>query len=243
MRIDKALVSAGFTEAPTQTVKRLILSVSGLEKQGKTAFALTAPGPIALFDSDMGTEGVVERFAKEKEIIRFDARVPHTPDDAEELWSQTENAFYVALQSDDIRTLVFDTATEIWELLRLSKFGKLTQVMPYHYGPVNALYRKMIREVYKSDKNLILLHKMKPLYINDKRTRDYERSGFGDTGFLVQANTRVSRDMEDEGDFCIEIIDSRHKAEMAGEVLTGPMCSFPMLASVLMDDTGPSDWE
>ena len=41
---------------------RLVVRVGGLEKEGKTHFALTAPGPIGAIDMDRGMEGVVEKF-------------------------------------------------------------------------------------------------------------------------------------------------------------------------------------
>lgn len=126
----------------------------------------------------------------------------------------------------------------------MARFGRLTQVMPYQYGPVNSEYRALIREAYGYNKNLILLHKMKPQYVNDKRTADYDRAGFGDTGFLVQVNTRVYRySPEDGGDFAIYVEDCRQEPDMVGEELVGPMCSFPFLAGMVLPDIDPKEWE
>jgi hypothetical protein len=88
--------------------------------------------------------------------------------------------------------------------------------MPYQYGPVNDEYRNLVREAYKYDKNLILLHKMRPVYINDKRTGKYERSGFSDTGFLVQVNAEIQYE---DGEFFLTIVDCRHDPSLNGEVL------------------------
>lgn len=237
----------GFTNAKERTaLNRIILSISGLEKQGKTHFALTAPGPIAVFSTDIGEEGVVDKFMVDKEVHIMD--IARIGEDAAEKapaeWDKFKTAYTACLKSKDVRSIIVDTATEIWELLRMARFGRLTQVMPYQYGPVNAEYRDLIREAYTHNKNLILLHKMKPQYINDKRTGEWERNGFSDTGFLVQINAQVYRhEPEDGGEFCIWVKDCRQNPDLAGEEYTGEMCTFPMLAMMALPDVDPGAWE
>ncbi len=240
-----SMEKAGFTKADDTITPRLIMSVSGLEKQGKTHFGLTAPGPIAVFDTDVGDEGVVHKFAG-KEIYTIDIGVPaeEESEEADEIWGKFRKGYYAALEDESVRTLVMDTATELWELLRLARFGKLTQVMPYQYGPVNAEYRRLLRDSYKYDKNVILLHKMKAKYVNDKRTAEYERAGFNDTGFLVQLNAQVWRyGVEDGGEFVITINDSRHNPDLIGEALEGLMCNFQTLAMMVMPEVDGDVWE
>ncbi len=239
----------GFTKIENVPVaKRIILAVDGLEKQGKTHFSLTAPGPIAYIDIDIGSEGVVEKFLTSKEVHRHAVQVPVALGglvdvvECEKQWQDLKNAYQIALNAKGIKTIIFDTATEAWELLRLAKFGRLTQVMPYHYGPVNAEFRDVIRSAYTGDKNVILLHKLKPKYVNDKRTAEYERTGYSDTGFLVQANVRAYRDKE-SGEFCVRVTDCRQNCEIAGMPLQGPMCNFQMFACSVFPDSKPEDWE
>lgn len=241
-----SLTKLGFIDAETRiTQPRIILSLCGLEKQGKTHFALTAPGPIAMFSTDIGEEGVVEKFTKDKEI--FIMSIDRVDDDAAEQapkeYERFKKAYLGLLRGKEVRTIIIDTATEIWELLRMARFGRLTQVMPYQYGPVNAEYRALIREAYNWDKNLILLHKMKAQYINDKRTGEYERSGFSDTGFLVQVNSQIYRySPEDGGEFVLSVKDCRQNPDLAGEEFEGPMATFPMLATMIMPDVDPEVW-
>ena len=229
----------GFVNANTiKTKDRLIVSVSGLEKCGKTHFALTAPSPLAMFSTDVGEEGVVQKF-RDKDIFlmhlnKFDEDDPNTVEQSSSEFNRFRTAHLRLLRGKDVKTIMWDTSTEIWELLRLARFGRLTQVMPYQYGPVNAEFRALIREAYKYDKNLILLHKMRPVYINDKRVDRYERSGFSDTGFLVQVNVRINYNLE-EGEFMLRIEDCRHKPYLAGEELSGPMCDFEMLKSMVLE--------
>ena len=241
------LKKLGFTPAKDiEFHARIIMSVCGLEKQGKTHFAFTAPGPIAIFSTDVGEEGVIEKFRDEKEMHVMEiARIEE--DSAEEAppeWNKFRTAYYTLLKSDDVRTVIVDTATELWELIRLARFGRLTQVKPYHYGPVNAEFRTLIRDAYSYDKNVILIHKMKTKYVKDKRTDEYERSGFSEMGFLVQVNTQAYRDdPEDGGEFNLWIKDCRQNKEMAGEVLEGDMCTFPMMAMMVLPDADPGSWE
>ncbi len=196
---------------------------------------------------------MIDKFAISKEIQRAIFQLPviigvnkevkekKTIDECEALWEEFKRLFVTALKSK-ARTIVIDTATEAWELARLAKLGRLAQVMPHQYTAVNSEYRDLIRAAYAYDKNILLLHKLKPKYMNDKRTNKYERAGFSETGFLVQTNLEVYRDEED-GEFSVFIRDYRLDPNMAGETLSGPMCSFPFLASTLLPDTSPEDWE
>ena len=238
----------GFTKVDDTIIPRLIASISGLDKQGKTHFGLTAPAPIAIFDTDVGNEGVARKFAH-KELHTIDVGVPTDEGDedngeAKEMWESFRTAYYGALENKHVRSLLIDTGTEIWELLRLASFGKLTQVMPYMYGPVNKEFRKLIRDSYKYDKNVLWIHKMKSKYINDKRTAEYERAGFGDMPFLVQLNAQVWRyGVEDGGEFVLTIDNSRHDPDLMGMDLEGPMCVFQMLASLVMPEVDVEVWE
>src|SRR5574343_408421 len=69
----KAVFSFNQEEAPY----RLIVSISGDEKTGKSHFTLTAPEPIFYFNIDRGTEGVVGKFqADGKKVFIYEIVVP-----------------------------------------------------------------------------------------------------------------------------------------------------------------------
>lgn len=245
--MNKALMKkAGFRNAKDQGIKpRLIISICGHEKQGKTHWALTAPGPIAFFSADVGDEGVVQKFEEKDIWVMEVARVENEETDHEEEWDRFEKAYKDMLRSTDVRTIVVDTATEVWELLRMARFGRLTQVMPYQYGPVNAEFRALIREAFSWDKNLILLHKMKEIYKGNgpkaTGTGEFMRAGFKDTGYLVQVNAQVYR--YDDGDFCCEIEDCRHDPDLMGFELVGDMCNFQSLGAMVLPMLKPEVWE
>lgn len=251
--MEQALKQAGFTPMTAARKKRLILSIEGHEKTGKTHFAMTAPGPIAYFGLDIGDEGVVDKFLEEgKTILTADPqiRVPNAIQmsadgpkiDAADAWDKFKRAFVAAVDCKEVRTIIWDTATEVWELIRLARFGKLTQVMPVQYGPVNAEMRGLLRHAYECNKNFILIHKVKSVYINDKRTGDYERAGFSDIGYLVQANIQTKYDQE-SGQFQCKILNARQNMQCTDLVLEGAFCAFPFLAQTIFTNSDLEDWE
>ncbi len=247
MAVDVGAVQMGLPQgfvklngSPT-TANRLIMAISGREKHGKTHFALTAPGPIAYQDLDIGTEGVIEKFVKsgkviyhkeygysdlkDKGIASKEAYVP--------VWDKFKDD-YVAIIESKVKTVIMDTASEVWELLRMARFGKLDHVMPHHYGPVNGEYRALIRMAYTSNKNLILLHKSKKEYVNDKYTGNFERTGFSDTGFMVQVNMVCWRKLVNGVlKFGSTVVDCRQNADLAGMEFEGDMSNFPTMASFI----------
>jgi hypothetical protein len=248
----------GFTEANNEEKLRLVLNVEGMEKCGKTHFALTAPGPIAVIDMDIGLEGVISKFTLQKKIYvaSFNYRDATTPDEWEKMWVKMKTAYMDALASKSIRTVIADTATEWWELVRMARFGKLAQVKPHHYAPVNAEFRDLLRKAYDTDKNLILIHKQKKEYTGDPGswTGNMERAGFGDIGYAVQANIlswRITALDEIYGKgredgykgFGITVRDCRQQAELAGTELLEPLNTFPVLASQVFPSTDQSEWE
>lgn len=241
--------TGGFVKAGSETRKRLIVAVDGLEKCGKNHFAFTAPGPIAVQSFDIGIDGVVQKFQKEKDIyvserrlelpgvLIKEAEAQVVSNAAQKAWKEITGDYKDALATKEIRSLIWDTGTEMWEILRLARFGKLTQVMPHHYGPVNAEYRDLLRLAYDGEKHLIILHKMKEAYKNDKPSGEYKRAGMSDTGFLVQVSGRVWKDpgesaVPDKFHFTIE--ECRFNPELEGLDFAGKECCFPMVASYVL---------
>lgn len=240
------LKALGFDDEAKEIPKRLIGSVSGHEKTGKTHFALTAPPPILFFNVDIGTEGVVEKFqlgTKEiaaKQVFVYDVRFSKTAGiqaqaDYATLWADLKLKLAKAWSLSE-GTVIMDTASEAHELSRLAAFGKLTQVMPHHYGPVNAEWRELIRLAYDSPMNTILIHKLRPKYINDQRTNQYEVKGFGETGYLVQANLETLRE-DQEGTmpkWGLRINDCRQNPRLNGtEFWQAPMNTFEFLLKLV----------
>jgi hypothetical protein len=204
--------------------RRLILAVDGLDKHGKTAFALSAPKPLVYLDFDIGKEGVLQKapgrdmiletppFVVQPgvlswEIDNVDTRIQTIMKDAEKQLTRFMALYKKSLKEPVMtingrkvkaRTIVIDTGSELWELIRLCEFGKTTQVKPHHYTAVNSLMRDLVRSAYEYDVNLIILHKLKAEWKDNaegkgRKTGLLERSGFEGMSFLVQANLLTYR--------------------------------------------------
>lgn len=265
-------IGGTFQIANQQAKKRLIVAVDGLEKEGKTHFALTAPGPIAYQSIDIGDEGVVEQFQSVKLIHKADYNMPPlqkgTSPEAQmalmgPVWENFLSDFRLAVghvKTGKVRTIIWDTASEVWELMRVARLGKLTQVMPHNYVALNAEFRGLIREIYDSSANMVLLHKLKaewkdnPTTGKGSKTGGYERAGFADTGFLVQINCTAWREKNPEtgmrtGPFHLTVRDCRQNPQVAdkggpvGLDLTDEMASFSWLGVNVYPDTVLEDWQ
>lgn len=233
--------------------KRLILSVEGLHSCGKTNFALTAPGPVAIHDLDTGLEGVAEKFVGKKEIFSFSYIIPQsialpgTPmgsvlaEEAKKVWETFVLQYRESLKK--ARTVVVDTGSELWELARLARLGKLAQVLPHNYAAINAEFRELLRLAYKHDCNLILLHKLKREYINEKFTGNYERAGFNDIDFVAQVTLRATKDPKGEGlnKFNLKISKCRQNPLLEETVLTGEECNFAKVAA-MVTNSSEEEW-
>jgi len=248
-------VVPGFEEVNIEDILRIILNIEGMDKEGKSHLALTAPGPISLIDMDTGLEGVINKFIKKKKIYRafFNYHDATSQSEWDTMWKKMKQAFLDALATKVIRTLIVDTASEMWELCRMANFGKLAQVKPHHYAPVNAEFRDLIRKAYDTDKNLILIHKQKKEYVDEKWTGNMERAGFGDIGYAVQVNAiswRVTKLDETYGKgredgyrgFGITIRNCRQQAELAGMELLEPLNTFGQLAVQVFPDSDFEYW-
>jgi hypothetical protein len=245
---------AGFTKSAGEVKRRLILAIDGQEKSGKTHFALSAPEPIGVINFDVGLDGVVQKWHNDKDVwvqdVRFvisdyrQMKPEEASREADRILQKVWDAYEAILGY--AKTIVIDNATELWELVRLSHFGKLEQVKPHHYVHPNNEYREFIRMAYDQDiTNLILLHKVKDEYVENERTGAKKRAGFSDTGFLVQCNALCYRNMQEPNVpdcFHMTITDCRQNAELAGIDLSGNDLNFPSLAVQVFPNTKEEDW-
>lgn len=232
----QTLVAAGFNTAPPDLPKRLICSLDGDPKTGKTHFAHTAPEPIFYFTFDRGgREGVANQFPDKaiyEYVIQLPRYDPQTPAaqlraDFAPLWEDFKVKLALSWQVGE-GTVVLDTATEMYELIRLARFGKLTQILPRDYGPLYAEMSSILRdEAYETRMNAIYLHKLGDQYINDQRTGQRERKGYKEMEYLVQANLETVRVDSPQGPtFAIRMRDCRLDASLIGRIYTPPLASF-----------------
>ena len=236
----------GFVDARTIKKKdRLIVGISGLNGQGKTHFSLTAPSPIATFSTDQGEEGVIEKFVDDKKIMVMYLPTINTEDDnfqsqATNAFNKFRTAYLRQLRGNEVESIVWDVADGVWSMLRLARFGGSTvataseHFRAQQYAVVNAEYSSLVKEALAYDKNLILLHHAKEIFVNGQGTGKFTMGGFKHTGDLIQVGAWISYD-SDEEEFDLEITKCRHNPFLVGEVLSGPMCCFDMLKMTVLE--------
>lgn len=241
----------GYTVATTQPMHRIILSVSSLEKCGKSRFMFMAPGPIAYMGFDKPPEDIIWQFSKDRVIYTK----AYTTKASEQAAYQALRAEFIAdykalLASADVRTVAIDTGTQLWNMFRMAEFGKLTQVQPWFYTTLNEEYRNLINMAYDSNKNLIISHKLKKRYVqarkgDEKEVWDgsYEKAGFSEIGFLVQANIQLTRENEPPYDFVCEVVDCAQNGAIKGLELRNEQITFATLATFVFPDTTEADWQ
>jgi len=243
-----------YKKATSEPPQRLVMSIDGMPKSGKTEFALSLPGPLVVHDFNFGLEGVVEKHLPHKEIFQFKYAVPITArlpgstnsslvEPASRVWEEFVTNFRASLQ--DMRSVVVDTGSEIWELLRLARLGKLTQVPPMKYGEVNAEFRQLTQlALNQNHANVIYIHKVKPVYKNEQKTEETERAGFGDIEYDVQTVLRTNRDYSKSGadQFSLKIEECRANILATGKEFRAGDMAFSKVAHEIYPTISEDFW-
>ena len=255
-----------------------ILSFEGLEKSGRTHLACQGPEPIAYQGLDTGEDTMQKLRASGKKIAAavyhyaHDPKTKNTEAQAEEIKKKVWDKFYTDYHAalTWARTVVWDTATEVWELLRLANFGKLSQVPEIAYPAVNSEFKEMVRAAQKANVNLMLIHQVKEeretkVVMTAKGpaersvpTGRLTRAGMNKIGYLVDAYllTRYvdpkftgkgkDRKQTEPGHFEVEVLRARHAHEMVGQVVefSGEQGSPDLLTllSVIRPDVAVAEW-
>ena len=205
----------------------LIISLSGEPKSGKTHFALTAPEPIEVFDFDGGVLTLLGKFAgKDIRLYQYIMDV-WGKEKVSPMWDGFLGAYKKAL-AGDAQTIVLDTATQTWEILRLAYFEKESpgdKHFAFEYGKPNSLMRSVISAPRVHGKNLILTHYIREVWnAEGKKTGEIVSDGFKHTeglanlvlGFEAKARKPTGEDT------LVTILRSREARELVGETLTNP---------------------
>lgn len=241
----------------------LSLCTAAKERKGKTHFALTAPGPIGYVALDLNAENVAVKAQQQGKAIKFAdfsrgkfaAPMVGKPDVNFHVnrWKAINETLLSLAEDSNIRSIVVDTGTQLYEDIRMYKLGKLTQVMPHHYGPVNDELRALIQTLNGSGKHLIVTHKYDKEYKNDKWDgKSYARKGWSDMAYQCQINLRhecemVKEDREEEIEqgrtvrpqFCTVVEDCNQNPLLKGLELYDEASTFLELALKVYPDADP----
>jgi len=234
-------------------VPRMVLGIHGLEKEGKTTFGFTMPDPLGVITDDPMTNAIVQKeLAKGREIYIKEFPNVESQDEAKPIWKEYQRVYTAMLAN--MRSLLVDTDTGGWQLQRMAEYGKLSQVPPNLYITANARKSKLIREANDSNCNVCFIYKVKKVYVKTKKDKmgqwngEWERDGFNQSGFLLQANLRAFKEPPENGlsveeRFKLEVINCNNNAEMDGEILEYPLNNFAALAVEVFPESDPEEWE
>ena len=228
------------------TPQRIIASIAGFEKTGKTHLSMTGRSPIVIINLDVGTEGVAEKFkatgqdvyVHNIELQRPTSLIEASDGASHAVWKQQWielNRKLEQIYTLNPGTVVIDTMTEVYELVRLAHFGKMDQVMPNRYGPVFAEMKAMVRQAYAAERtSTVFIHKMGTNF----DTKQPEVKGWRDMDFMVQVNLRNDRTPPEAGfgldNYYSVIKDCRQNPYTNGMRLEGEQFSLQYLEWVIL---------
>ena len=212
----RGLQNTSYKRATSTVPRRIIALVTGETNTGRTHLAFTAPGPIAYQGIEMGDEGVKEQFADDKVIMtsHYIAEVVRNLDqsnanakekeraqkEAGEIYHKFATDFVAALKSPDIKTIIWDTGSQLGELARVAAFGRLTKVLPRDWTDQKYEFSKLVQMAYGYSKNFLVIAKLGAVYKNDKRTGELEPKGMSDVLYLFPTIVRTYAETEDGDD-------------------------------------------
>lgn len=247
-----ASLNAKLQTADPITNRSAVIALTGREGSGKTGFALSSAllsaGLCVYVEMDRQPKGdyINDMFSTGR-VLKPKMKYKNTgkafdKDFASKAWDELSKLTYECLQDKGIYTIIWDTATYGWELLRMAKFGKLTQVMPHHYGPVNDEFQALFYTAEEQGKLFVALHSMSKEYKAGKEGKEvwngyYKPSGFSHMDFV--ANIRLEQHKNDEGQFVCRVVQNKLKPEMDKQDLVGDECQM----SVLLHKTFGGDLE
>lgn len=190
-----------------------VLSVVGKRKRGKTAFAMSAPKPMILFDFELGVDRVEPKYILERDKIKV---VPYIREmlnikgkktaTAQEFWEQILTDFNAALMNPEIKSIGFDTFSSVWEVRRMAYLAEIKKrdpsritLAPTEYFIPNTDMKMILTQALLSGKTLILVHHTKEKWVAGKPTEEEEPDGFKYTGDLVDMEIWMHKKKDDKG--------------------------------------------
>ena len=236
------------------------LYLYGPPGSGKTTFAANAPGPVGYQGIDFGHEGVIDPFLDRDHLIFSEYMKPSRMKrkgednkkyaerltlDADAVWQDWDSDFQ-ALLTAGARSIVWDTADEIFETLTLALHGRTEKIMPRDRGQLYQLYSSRIREVLnRKDINLLLVHRSKEVWTNDKPTGKFAAKGYSDTNYLAQVELEFSKDTIRKGagfqtTMYATIRKCRVNRDLEGHVFPDP--TFFDVAAFIKPEVDPENW-
>lgn len=174
------------------TAPNIFVSIAGEPKSGKTHLGLTFPEPIVVFSFDLrGAELLLPKFPDKKiEVKQYLPPLVVTAESDEEslaLWRTIEADFKEATESGEYKTIMYDPATMLWEIIRSAyeyERGK-GKLLRRDYGPANSRMAGMLMQPVATGMNVVSVNYLADVYEGDKATGEKKIDGFRRTEGLA----------------------------------------------------------
>ena len=268
----KALAAAGFTAEVKPREASVVINLAGVEGTGKTHWALTGPKPLFYQSTDFGDEGVIQKASGQ--IIRpskgdyklaipheFRAFVDRAESDAERktregrLANYVHDSFYTPFFNDytaaikqGVRTVVWDTALEVWEFVRLSVYGRAATNRDDLKTEANSKMKELIRLANVANVNLIMVNRLKPKWdsyydqsgaVKWRQTSDWEMQGYDKSPELVALSLWTKFTPGGDGGFELMVKKCRDNPDYVGTTI--PAMPFDEVMAMLIPSVAA--WE
>jgi hypothetical protein len=255
-----------FTTPPAMK-NQCIALIIGLGGEGKTELAMQAPGPIAFMDIDRRAGPVLAKYQQTGKVIHYckidqPANISKLDDKAakavgqkavDKLRKNHELAMEQSLKGN-VRSIVWDTGTELGELFNLSKQGRIdakTDDFGKSKGIIKMEFSKLIKSTRESNANLIILARAKELWENNKPTGKYTYQGLDTMEYDADWGGHIRVRNSKKGAKTLythelEIFKDGITFQQLGQVYReddwADMGAFVYASTLIFPESGPDDW-
>ena len=202
----------------------LKVGIYGDYATGKTHFALTAPEPVFIIDTELGSALLADTF-KGKDIKVIDA----AEIDATTSYEKIIEAIDLIYEQEKVGTVIFDSATDLWEICQEYAKVNIFKIKPearlaqqWDWGVINKLYMKILMKLIKLDCNLIITAREAEIYVGPGQISNQVRPKWQKmTGFWVDFVLHNTKKIDKTGKltFNTNIEKSRATAKLMGKTI------------------------
>lgn len=171
-----------------QKKRGLKIGIYGDYATGKTHFGLTAPEPIFIIDTELGSSPLASQF-KGKDIRVLDV----AEKDGTQSYQKIIDAVEYIFKQEKVGTVILDSITDLWEFSQ--EYGKVNifKIKPeqrlaqqWDWGIINKCYMNVLMKLLRLDCNLIVTAREAEVYAGaGKMTNQVKPKWQKTTGFWV----------------------------------------------------------
>lgn len=235
-----------FRDRPS-TRNRIIYSVEGHTKTGKSTFGLYGKPPIMFFDIDHRVEGVIDKFQEAGKVIiphyvnipdiepmsrkKDEAAMRAAAKEYDDFVLRYERAITSSQKPGGVQTIVIDDITELYDLRLIAEFGRTQGIQQRDRGTANFEFLRLI-DMGKDTGHcsVIWISKVKEEWkgtkvqtpngemLESRPTGEFIPDGYKKLRQTVQVALRTA--INRKGKFEVEVVNSGLNAETNGRKYT-----------------------